>query len=95
MHQQDEMHRTGSHHCPNRIVSIFQPHVRPIVRGKAGANVEFGAKTGMSVVEGYNFIDHHMLGVCLHPCFDESELIQRTRIKSYPFFDSHLFNLLH
>ena len=59
MHQQEEMHRTGSHHCPNRIVSIFQPHVRPIVRGKAGANVEFGAKTGMSIVEGYSFIDHH------------------------------------
>ena len=59
LHQQDEMHRTGSHHQPSRIVSIFQPHVRPIVRGKAGANVEFGAKIGVSIVEGYNFIDHH------------------------------------
>ena len=59
MHQQDEMHRTGNHHCPNRIVSIFQPHVRPIVRGKAGANVEFGAKIGVGLVEGYTFIDHH------------------------------------
>ena len=59
LHQQDEMHRTGNHHQPSRIVSIFQPHVRPIVRGKAGANVEFGAKIGVSIVEGYNFIDHH------------------------------------
>jgi len=37
MHHQDEMQRTGVHSCPSRIVSIFQ------VRGKAGANVEFGA----------------------------------------------------
>ena len=26
----------------NRIVSLTQPHVRPIVRGKAGKPVEFG-----------------------------------------------------
>ena len=44
LHQQDEMHRTGNHHQPSRIVSIFQPHVRPIVRSKAGANVEFGPR---------------------------------------------------
>ena len=57
--QQEQMHRTGEHRCDDRIVSIFQPHVRPIVRGKAGAKVEFGAKIGVSLVEGYNFIDHH------------------------------------
>ena len=28
----------------HRIVSIHQPHVRPIVRGKRNAKVEFGAK---------------------------------------------------
>jgi hypothetical protein len=28
----------------DRIVSITQPHIRPIVRGKAGKPVEFGAK---------------------------------------------------
>ena len=57
--QQEQMFRTGEHRCKDRIVSIFQPHVRPIVRGKASANVEFGAKIGVSIVEGYNFIDHH------------------------------------
>ena len=57
--QQEQMHRTGEHRCADRIISIFQPHVRPIVRGKAGAKVEFGAKIGVSLVEGYNFIDHH------------------------------------
>ena len=39
--------------------SIFQPHVRAIVRGKAKARTEFGAKIGASIVEGYTFIDHH------------------------------------
>ena len=57
--QQEQMHRTGEHHCQRRIISIFQPHVRPIVRGKAGAGTEFGAKIGAAIVEGYTFIDHH------------------------------------
>ncbi|MBQ6202903.1 MAG: IS5 family transposase [Prevotella sp.] len=57
--QQEQMFRTGEHRCKDRIVSIFQPHVRPIVRGKVSAKVEFGAKIGVSIVEGYNFIDHH------------------------------------
>ena len=30
--------------CDDRIVSISQPHVRPIVRGKASHTVEFGLK---------------------------------------------------
>ncbi|GAB0058428.1 hypothetical protein SIID45300_02777 [Candidatus Magnetaquicoccaceae bacterium FCR-1] len=34
---------------PHRIVSISQPHVRPIVRGKAGVTVEFGAKLSASL----------------------------------------------
>lgn len=58
-HQQDHMLREGVHTCPDRIVSIHQPHVRPIVRGKAKAKVEFGAKIGVSTVSGYSFIDHH------------------------------------
>lgn len=58
-HQQEEMLRLGIHTCENRIISIHQPHIRPIVRGKAKAKVEFGAKIGVSVVNGYSFIDHH------------------------------------
>lgn len=53
--QQQEMHSTGTHSTQDRIVSISQPHVRPIVRGKAKANVEFGAKLAISVVNGYAF----------------------------------------
>jgi hypothetical protein len=37
----------------DRIVSISQPHVRPIVRGKASAGTEFGAKVEISVEEGF------------------------------------------
>ena len=40
----------------NRIVSISQPHVRPIVRGKANAKVEFGAKVSLNVVNGFAFV---------------------------------------
>lgn len=44
--------------CANRIISIYQPHLRPIVRGKAKARVEFGAKIGASIVNGYTYVDH-------------------------------------
>jgi hypothetical protein len=39
-------------------VSISQPHVRPIVRGKAGKRVEFGAKVSIShQCNGYVSVD--------------------------------------
>ena len=58
-HQQEEMYRSKTHTCADRILSIFQPHVRAIVRGKGKARTEFRAKIGASIVEGYTFIDHH------------------------------------
>lgn len=57
--QQRQMFNEGTHQCKDRIISVFQPHVRPIVRGKTKAKIEFGAKVGASVVEGFTFIDHH------------------------------------
>ncbi len=53
--QQRQMFEARSHSVPDRIVSISQPHVRPIVRGKAKASVEFGAKVAVSLVNGYAF----------------------------------------
>ena len=38
--------------CGDRIVSLSQPYVRPIVRGKAGARVEFGPKLDVSLSGG-------------------------------------------
>lgn len=42
----------------NRIVSLSQPHVRPIVRGKARSEVEFGQKISFSIVDGFTFIEN-------------------------------------
>jgi len=56
--QQAEMFQAKNHSVEHRIVSISQPHVRPIVRGKAGANVEFGAKLSLSMVDGFARIEH-------------------------------------
>ena len=44
--------------CADRIISIYQPHLRPIVRGKAKGTVEFGAKIGASIVSGYTYVNH-------------------------------------
>jgi IS5 family transposase len=55
--QQRFMHDTGTHSCPDRIVSLRQPHVRCIVRGKAGRPYEFGQKLHLSVVNGFTFIE--------------------------------------
>ena len=69
----------------DRIVSVSQPHVRPIVRGKARTPVEFGAKLSLSCVNGC---------VCLERVswenFNESTHLQhqvdavRRRFGSYP-----------
>jgi len=45
------------HSIPNRIVSISQPHVRPMVRGKARSHVEFGAKISVSMVNGFGYVN--------------------------------------
>jgi len=47
--QQNEMYQETKRKCENRIVSISQPQVRPIVRGKANKKVEFGAKLSVSL----------------------------------------------
>lgn len=56
--QQKEMHTKRVHSTLNRIVSIHQPHVRPMVRGKAGSDVEFGSKIGICVHNGLTYLDH-------------------------------------
>jgi len=55
--QQKYMYENRTHQVENRIVSIHQPHVRPIVRGKKTAEVEFGAKVAISLVGGYAEIE--------------------------------------
>ncbi len=55
--QQKYMYERKTNKGEDRIVSISQPHVRPIVRGKAGAPAEFGAKIAISMVNGYAFLE--------------------------------------
>ncbi|MCP4745835.1 MAG: IS5 family transposase, partial [Desulfobacteraceae bacterium] len=46
--QQKWMYEQRINRIDDRIVNIYQPHVRPIKRGKAGAGTEFGAKISVS-----------------------------------------------
>ena len=55
--QQQQMYDTQIRRIDDRIVSLTQPHVRPIVRGKAGVPVEFGPKLSVSCVNGCVSID--------------------------------------
>ncbi len=56
--QQWEMYQAHKHRVEHRIVSLTQPHVRPIVRGKAGVPVEFGAKLQVSLIDGFVHLDY-------------------------------------
>ena len=47
--QQKYMYDNKIHSVEHRIVSISQPWLRPIVRGKVKAPVEFGAKFDLSL----------------------------------------------
>ena len=49
--QQKHMFDSHTHRVGKRIVSLSQPFVRPVVRGKAKAPVEFGAKYDVSIDE--------------------------------------------
>ena len=55
--QQRYMLENKTHSVEDRIVSLSQPWIRPIVRGKSKAPTEFGAKISISVVNGYTFVD--------------------------------------
>jgi len=55
--QQQYMYDNRIHKISGRIVSISQPYIRPIVRGKVAAPVEFGAKISISLINGYSFLD--------------------------------------
>ena len=55
--QQQWMYENNKRSIEKRIVSIQQPYIRPIVRGKAGKEVEFGAKISISYIDGYIFLD--------------------------------------
>ena len=47
--QQKYMYDNRAHFVVDRIVSISQPYIRPIIRGKAAIPVVFGAKMDLSM----------------------------------------------
>ena len=55
--QQKEMYENKTRRVDDRIVSLHQPWVRPIVRGKTAVPVEFGAKIALSLSGGYARIE--------------------------------------
>lgn len=83
--QQQQMHVQKSQRIEDRIVSISQPHIRPIVRGKAGVPVEFGAKVSASYVKGFISFDR----ISFDPYSEAADLPQqieayRSRYGVYP-----------
>ena len=55
--QQLWLFKNNKQSIENRIVSLSQPQIRPIVRVKTGKPVELGAKLSASCFEGYALLD--------------------------------------
>jgi hypothetical protein len=83
--QQMYMYESRSHQVDHRIVNISQPHVRPIVRGKSGREVEFGAKISVSLVGGYSYL-HRISWDAYNESTDLKDQIEsyRERFGHYP-----------
>ena len=70
--QQQYMYQSKIHKVSNRIVNLRQPYIRPIVRGKAKAPVEFGLKLDISVVNGFVRLEHQSFDA-----YNESEQLKQ------------------
>lgn len=55
--QQSEMYKKGEQKISDRIVSIYQPHVRPMPRGKDRVSTEFGSKQLVMLKDGYTHVE--------------------------------------
>ena len=71
--QQKEMYQNKTHRCEDRIVSLSEPFVRPIVRGKAKSPVEFGAKLDLSIDNKGNA----RIEKLSFDAYNESEVLQK------------------
>jgi hypothetical protein len=56
--QQEQLYLEKQPKVEQRIVSLYKPYVRPIIRGKEVKAVEFGCKVNFLQVGGINFIEH-------------------------------------
>ena len=70
----------------NRIVSLFKPYLRPIVRGKEVKKVEFGAKVNKIQIDGINFIQHLSFdpfneGTKFQASIDQAQQLTKVKIR--------------
>ena len=70
--QQRYMYQSKIYKVLDRIVNLRQPYIRPIVRGKAKAPVEFGIKLDISVVNGLVRLEHQSFDA-----YNESEQLKQ------------------
>lgn len=77
--QQQYMYDHNVHSVPDRIVSIRQPWIRPIVREKAKSPTEFGTKLDISIDErGYSQIEYIFFSA-----YNESQYLQESVWRYY------------
>jgi len=84
--QQEMMYKNKTHQCDDRIVSLHQPHVRPMVRGKARTKVEFGSKIRVSLQGGYARIDTLSWDAC-NECNECNDV--KTQVEAYKVVHRH------
>lgn len=88
--QQWEMYCNKTHRCDHRIVSISQPYVRPMVRGKQDKPVEFGAKLSVSLTgEGLAHVDY-LRWDAFHEGLDLTAQVEAYRDR-YGYYPERLF----
>ena len=83
--QQKYMYDNHTHSVSDRIVSMSQPGLRPSVRGKSKAPVEFGAKLDISVVNGFTRLEYHSFDA-YNEALKLSDMIERYKERTgcYP-----------
>ena len=83
--QQLYMYEHRVQRVDNRIVSLNQPWVRPIVRGKAKSKCEFGAKLDVSVADGFSRLEETSFNA-YNEAENLTEIIERYKVRTgkYP-----------
>jgi hypothetical protein len=74
--QQQEMYREDKRSIEHHIVSLYQPHVRPVPRGKDRVHTEFGSKQLIMLKDGFTHVqtiswDNLNEGVRLKECVEK------------------------
>ena len=87
--QQQSLFDNNKQSIEDRIVSLSQPHIRPIVRSKTGKSLEIGAKISVICFEGYVFLDRMRWDN-----FNESGDL-KAQVKAYYKFTDHYTESVH